>query len=192
MNDSLTSATCKSWLPWSGLFLLSAVLQWSGAYPYLRLDLPAHGAGWLFTSLTCHMVHLSFRHWLYNALAILIIAAYFARLFTWQNWLLTYCLSALCISIGLTWSPQGLHSYAGLSGVLHGFFVMGVLLLYPARPRLAVILGVLLLVKLLVDAWYGSLLFPDPGFAIARSAHIYGVIGGLLSRASDYARHRRR
>jgi len=187
MTHSLTSATCKTWLPWLALLLLTAALQGVHAYPALRLHLPAMDTSWLYTSLTCHLVHLSLRHWLYNTLALLVIAAYFARLYSWQSWLLTFCLCAFCISAGLLWFPQGLHSYAGLSGVLHGLYTMGVLLLYARQPRLAIVLSGLLLLKLVVDGVYGSLLFSDPGFVVARSAHLYGVLGGVLSRVCVYA-----
>jgi rhomboid family GlyGly-CTERM serine protease len=192
MTRFLTSATCKIWLPWSLLLLLTGVLQWTGGYPALRLALPATDNSWLYTGLTCHLVHLSSRHWLYNALALIVIAAYFARFYTWRQWLLTYCLSALCISAGLLWFPQGLHSYAGLSGVLHGLFAMGCLRLAASQPKLALGLGLLLLVKLLLETRFGSVLMPTPGFPVAHMAHVYGVIGGVLSWVCVYVVRQRR
>jgi rhomboid family GlyGly-CTERM serine protease len=181
MHAPLTRASFLSWLPWLLLLGVTSLLQLTGRYASLRLNIPTLDFSWVYTSLTCHLVHVTPRHYLYNALALLIIAWLFAREFTWPTWLLTFCLSALCISGGLLGFSHGLRSYAGLSGVLHGLFASGCLLLYSRQPRLAIVLGVLLLFKLLLDHFYGSLLLSMPGFTVVSSAHLYGVIGGVIS-----------
>jgi rhomboid family GlyGly-CTERM serine protease len=187
MNIFLNRARFSAWLPWCLLFALSTTFQISGVYPALRLDLAATDSHWLYTALTCHLVHITTRHWLYNSLALLIIAFIFHQQFNWQRCLLTYALSAVSISLGLLWFPHGLHSYAGLSGILHGYFAMGCLLLYSQQARLALGLGLLLLVKLIAEPFIGSVFIAHPEFAIANSAHAYGVIGGLLSWLVDSA-----
>ena len=187
MNTSLTRAQIQSWLPWLVLFCICAALQLAGGYPVLRLELPPANMARLYTVLTCHLVHLTTRHWLYDSVALLLIAGIFVHHYTWQTWLLTFCVSALSVSLGLLLFHRGLHSYAGLSGLLHGLFTMGCLLLYSQQPRLASVLGVLVLIKLLLEHFHGSLLMPSPGFTVASSAHAYGVIGGVLSWGSMLA-----
>ena len=181
MKTFLNRTTLSAWLPWCLLFAITAVLHVSGAYPSLRLDLAVTDSHWLYTSFTCHLVHITTHHWLYNSLALLVIAFIFRPQFNWLYFSLTYAIAAISISTGLLWFPHGLHSYAGLSGVLHGYFAMGCLLLYSQHARLATGLGLLLLLKLIVEFFIGSVFIAHPGFAIAHSAHVYGVLGGLLS-----------
>ena len=181
MNPLPTGMPRHSWLPWIILFGLCAILQWAGAYPQLRLDLPPSHGTWLYSVFTCHLVHLSLSHFLHNSLALLVLAWIFVYYYTWQNWLLTFFLSALSISVSLVLVHSGLRSYAGLSGVLHGFFTMGCLLLYPRQPRLAFVLLAMMSLKLLFEPYYGSLLMTTPGFTVASISHVYGVIGGLIS-----------
>lgn len=186
MSMALTRARYTAWLPWVLLLIVSSMLQVTGSYPGLRLNLSANDSTWWYTSFTCHLVHLTTRHWLYNSLALVVIGGIFVRQYTWPIWLLTYAISAISISLGLHWFPHDLHSYAGLSGLLHGLFVMGVLRLYPQQPRLASLLGLLVLLKLLMDATVGSVVLKAPGFTVASMAHVYGAIGGLLSWLSVY------
>ncbi|MBI1423939.1 MAG: rhombosortase [Gammaproteobacteria bacterium] len=180
MTTSLTRAQWHSWLPWLLVLCVISLLQLAGTYPHGRLNLPAADLHWVWTGLTCHLLHITFQHYLYNALGLVVIAALFVGVYTWQSCLLTYCLSALTISVGLIWFPAGLHNYAGLSGVLHGWFMMGCLLLLPQQPRLASVLFVLMLIKLVVENVNGGLL-SMPGFTVATRAHLYGVTGGSLS-----------
>jgi rhomboid family GlyGly-CTERM serine protease len=192
MNASLTSRYFQAWLPWLLLLGVCAVLQFVGGYSLLRLDLPpAHGS-WLYSLFTCHLVHLTPRHWLYDSLALLVIAWIFVDQYNWQAWLLTYCISSLTVSLGLLLFPAGLQSYAGLSGLLHGLFAMGCLLLYPQYPRLALVLGLLVLLKLVMEHFYGALLLSNPGFSVASMAHVYGLIGGLISGMIWYGLRGRR
>lgn len=181
MYTSLTRVLLPAWLPWLLLLGVCAVLQAIGGYPALRLDFPPTHGTWVYTVFSCHLVHLTTRHWLSDSLALLVIGWIFVDAYNWKNWLLTCCLSALSVSVGLLMFHPGLRSYAGLSGVLHGLFTMGCLLLMPRQPRLAVGLMLLLLLKLLLEPFYGSLFMPTPGFTVASLAHVYGMIGGLLS-----------
>jgi rhomboid family GlyGly-CTERM serine protease len=181
MYPFLTSIQFRAWLPWLLLLLTCSLLQIFGAYPALRLDLSLQDYAWLYTGLTCHLVHITDRHWLNNALATLILAYLFAPYYHWQNWLLTYFITAICISLGLLLYPTELHSYAGLSGMLHGLFVMGCLLLATRQPWLAILLGLLLVAKLLLQTLTGLSFTPHLQFTPALHAHVFGAVGGLLS-----------
>ena len=157
MKTFLNRTTLSAWLPWCLLFAITAVLHVSGAYPSLRLDLAVTDSHWLYTSFTCHLVHITTHHWLYNSLALLVIAFIFHPQFNWLYFSLTYAIAAISISTGLLW------------------------FLYSQHARLATGLGLLLLLKLIVEFFIGSVFIAHPGFAIAHSAHVYGVLGGLLS-----------
>lgn len=184
MHPYLNSRQVRPWLPWLLLFTVCAVLQVTHSYASLRLELRPPQWAWLYSVFTCHLVHLNSRHWLHNSLALLVIAVFFARQYRWHTWLISVVVSALCVSLGmLLFYPQW-HTYAGLSGLLHGLFAMGCLLLYRDQPRLAIGLGVLMLVKLTVEHWSGPLSQTLLDFPVAGSAHVYGVIGGMISWVS--------
>jgi len=158
-----------------------ALLRLVDAYPVLRLDLPASGFSWLYRCFTCHLVHITTGHWLADSLALVAIALLFYQEFGLRCWLMSYISSSLCITAGLLLFPQDLHSYAGLSGVLHGLYVTGALLLLRHRPRLALVLLALLAIKLLIEPALLSRGYFDPGFRVAGQAHLFGSLGGLLA-----------
>ena len=90
-------------------------------------------------------------------------------------------MSSLVIAVGLLLFPLGLHSYAGLSGVLHGLYVTGALLLFRHRPRLAMLLLVLVALKLVLEPALLARGYFDPGFRVAGQAHLFGCLGGFLA-----------
>ena len=192
MNDTLTRGSWQAWLPWLILLGGTALLQGLDAYLPLRLGFPPTLAQ-CYRLCTCHFVHLNFHHWLVDALALLVLAWLFVAVFDWKRWLLTLLIGGACVSLGLLlWHP-GLHSYAGLSGVLHAFYVTGSLLLWRRQPRLTSLLIGVLVLKLAIEPFTGSLLQGAAGFPVATLAHDYGAFGGLLSGLlwlSLYARRR--
>lgn len=177
---SLNSRPLAPWLPWLLLLGVTTLLHFGHGYPLLRLELRPVQWRWLYTVFTCHLVHLTTQHWLHNSLALLILAGIFARCYRWQVWWVGFVTSALTISLGMLWFQPQWHSYAGLSGVLHGLFAMGCLLLYRVQPRLAIALGILLLLKLSAEVVFGAFAASVLAFPVARAAHGYGVIGGVL------------
>ena len=186
MTPLLNSRQITPWLPWLLLLGICALLQVTNLYPSLRLELRPPQWSWVYSIFTNHFVHLNSHHWLLNSLALMILASVFAPYFSWRAWLLCLLVSAFCVSAGLLLWPSRWHSYAGLSGVLHGLYAMGCLLLYRQHPRLALGLAMLLLVKLGVEHWYGPLSETSLDFPAAGTAHVYGAIGGILSWSSCY------
>jgi len=170
-----------AWMPWLLLLLLSGSLQMLDAYPVLRLELPVSGLHWLYTGLSCHLVHISSGHLLADAFALSVIAILFHREYGLPCWLLTYAVSTLAVSTGVILFPQDLHSYAGLSGILHGLFVSGCLQLYPRRPRLALLLLALMVIKLVLEPGLIARGLVSPGFRVAYVAHYAGCLGGVFS-----------
>jgi len=169
------------WIPWTVLLLSCALLRLVDAYSALRLELPASDYRWLYQSFTCHLVHITTGHWLSDSIALLAVALLFYREFSLRCWLFSYISASLCISAGLLLFARDLHSYAGLSGVLHGLYVTGALLLFRSRPRLAVLLLFLLAIKLMLEPVLISRGYFAPGFRIAGQAHLSGSLGGILA-----------
>lgn len=191
MVDFPKRTEISSWTPWLLLLLLSALLQSFHVYPVLRLELHGPASHWAYQIFTCHLVHINNTHWLSDALALIVIAILFHRLMDFPCWLLSIVTSAIIISAGLLIFPHGLHSYAGLSGILHGLFVTGALLLYRHRSQLATLLLTLLAAKLLIEPALINLGYIQFGFPVTTSAHVYGSLGGILAWSGCWIRHHR-
>lgn len=186
---AMTRAAC--------IVLLLLVLQAVGDAPRLLLryerDALLHGELWrLFTA---HLVHLGWAHALLNAGGLLLCAwiapaRFGARRLMCDGLWLGGCVSLLL----LAFSPEVAH-YVGLSGVLYGLFVLG--LVPPAfrgdriaRLGLATVLG-----------WMAWQLVAGPASAEERQiggriiavAHLYGTVGAFVLLAVQGLRaHRQR
>lgn len=133
--------------------------------------------------LTAHFVHLNGLHLGLNVLALLVWPGLFGAAVPGRVWLLAFPLLALAISAGIWWRLPYITSYAGLSGVLHGAFVLGAcrLLAQAAERRFALLLLLLVLLKILAE-WQGG---DSPSGALIGGhvlveAHRYGAFAGVL------------
>lgn len=83
-----------------------------------------HGEWWRLFS--AHFVHLGWAHAALNALGVLLCCALASQLFNRHVWLKT---AGLALGVGalLWWCSPEVSAYVGLSGVLYGLFVLGLL-----------------------------------------------------------------
>lgn len=77
--------------------------------------------------LTCHFVHTGWNHLFLNLTAFLLVFSLFLHLYSPFGWLIgaTFCMIGISLSF-LFFCPT-LEWYMGLSGLLHGLFVMGII-----------------------------------------------------------------
>jgi rhomboid family GlyGly-CTERM serine protease len=163
----------------TGLNLL--VISFGGA-EYLQYQRHAIEQGQIWRLLTAHWVHLGATHFLLNLLGLLLL---------WQiigNWLsagekLAVLLgSSLVISIGLYLFYPHISWYRGLSGALHGLWLAGALLGLKRDRKLASLLLILLLIKLVWEQAFGptagSVMLT--GGPVVIQAHLLGALSGLL------------
>lgn len=97
-------------------------------------------------------------------------------------WLVGGLLS-LWISLGVFWLQPQLDYYAGLSGVLHGWYLWAALnaLFYPKERLFAAFLIAAIVLKLAIEVSHGALSNAQlVGAPIAIFAHQWGVFGGFL------------
>lgn len=159
----------------------------------LRYDRSSVFAGEPWRLITAHFVHLSWGHLLMNLAAMGLVwglAWHTLRLSTWLGISMT---SMLSVSLGLFMFNPELEWYVGLSGILHGFFLAGIVAnlaatsiyeLWTAREdhRLEIVLLLALCGKVAWEQIYGPL--PGSaefaGGAVIVDAHFYGLVGGLV------------
>lgn len=136
--------------------------------------------------VTGHFVHLSATHALLNLAALLLLYWLFQR--DWRagdQWLLLLSLPVT----GLLLAYSQLTWYVGLSGVLHGWFLLGALRLLSQQRGLAVLMLLGLLLKLYLEphnpltpaeeAWLGG--------PVAYIAHRIGSIAILICLTLQFA-----
>jgi len=180
-----------------GVVLLACLAITASGEPasaLLRYERDAVMSGEVWRLLTAHLTHLGWSHLGLNALGMALIAWLCGRLMSAAQWLFSGALSAVVIDTGfLTLNPE-LDWYVGLSGVLHGLIVTGLLAQRRARPTESHALLALIAAKLAWEQWAGAL--PGSvwtsGGPIVVDAHLYGAAGGLCAAALLHARRRRR
>lgn len=145
------------------------------------------GEAWRW--LTGHWVHLGYRHLLLNLAGLWLLAWLFETELDWRRWLSALFVLPVLISAGFWWGLPSLQGYAGLSGVLHGVFVMGIVLMMAARTeRRAGIFMLLLLVGKFGLEWTGSGTGQTAdwiGGPVLVEAHWLGAAGGLALGVLD-------
>jgi len=161
---------------------------------WLRYDREAILAGEWWRLVTAHLCHLGWSHLAMNLAGLALIWALFHRFFTTGGWLAVTLVSALAVGLGLLAFNPEIQWYVGLSGVLHGLFLAGLLASLFAGYRLEWLLFLLVVAKLAWEQRYGAL--PGSadlaGGAVVVDAHFYGALAGsataLLLRLPKSAR----
>lgn len=193
------SCRCGSVERWSlwRLFALIAIacialLLWPDAIAVLRWQRGALDEGQMWRSLSAHFAHLGPWHALANLAGMALVVELLGSAVRPVEALLLLLASALAIIAGLAMLEPMVAWYAGLSGVVHGwwagFAVLGWVRRQGWLPGAA--LGVLLLKLaywptglLMLQQFSGALLnsgMPD-ALPVVPQSHAYGAIGGAVA-----------
>jgi rhomboid family GlyGly-CTERM serine protease len=163
--------------------LLSALLQ--GAmlqlrYEHVLLDIQP------WRMVTAHWVHLGWRHYALNMLAFLFIPYLFPQ-FSIRSLIACLLLLSMFISLCFYWFMPYLVDYTGLSGVLHGMYVLAALqsLSYPKLRKFGLLVLGCIVVKLSWEQLFGSESAAFIQAPVIIQAHQFGVLGGMLFAAID-------
>lgn len=168
------------WLVLAGICIL---IQFAGLQQLLRFDrhaIVAQGEWWRL--ITAHLVHLNVSHLWLNVAGLALVAVFFHGYCRIREWLALLLFSMLVIGLSLLLLDKQLDYYVGLSGVLHGLFVMGAWRETRHYPVAGYTLLILVTAKL---AWEQSM-GPMPGSEsmtggkVAVNAHLYGAVSAAL------------
>jgi rhomboid family GlyGly-CTERM serine protease len=174
------------WLaPALGLSVLMGLLQ---ALPdesrqliiYSRPDITA---GQIWRLLTGNFVHLGWGHLLLNVAGLLAMAVLFAQDRPAGQWGVDLLVCSIATSLGLYFFNPEIFWCVGLSGALHGLFVIGAMVWLSDGISLGkwLLLGVSL--KLLWEQIIGEMPFSGGivGGTVVTDAHLWGALSGLIS-----------
>jgi rhomboid family GlyGly-CTERM serine protease len=179
------------------LLMAVTVLSFMGdsARDLLRYERLAIGSGEWWRLLTCHLVHLDWRHAAMNMAGLVLLWGLFAGEYSRGGWLAIATLSALSISLALWRRNPDITSYVGLSGVLHALMVAGSIARSVKRHWDGAILLGFTLVKLYYEQHHGAMPLSSSLLhsVVIVDAHLYGAIAGavfgsLLLAAGRYTR----
>ncbi|MBM4196448.1 MAG: rhombosortase [Gammaproteobacteria bacterium] len=146
----------------------------------LRYDREAILAGEMYRLVTGHFVHLGWQHYALNMAGLVLGTWLFGPDRHPLEWTLAGILLALACGSGLlAFSPDVLWC-VGLSGVLHGFMILGFGGWALAGDRLALALLVIVIVKMTWEQLGGAMPWEAAlsGGRVVTDAHVWGAAGG--------------
>lgn len=166
----------------TAVLALVVMLLGDTALAWARYDRNGILAGQLWRLGSAHLAHLTWSHLWMNLAALGLAHALFARLLSAPRWLLVNLVSAVGVSLGLLIFDPWLHWYVGLSGVLHGVFMAGIIASLRSGYRIEWVLLILLTAKLIYEQLYGPMAGTAElaGGPVIVQAHLYGAISGAL------------
>ena len=173
-------------LPWlAGFALLIAVLGLSAQYvnDWLVYDDARIADGEWWRLLSCHLVHLNHWHMLLNLGGFLLCCYFFVDIYTRRLFFAWLLLSAPVVGV-LFHVVDGLEGrYAGLSGLLHGWLVIGLLAGWRTHPWLHSLVLALITGRIIWEQLPGY----DVDYmahvidgSVYVNAHLYGALVGAV------------
>ena len=148
----------------------------------LRFDREAIADGQWWRLISGNLAHLGWSHTALNLAGLALIWALLWHSFSAKAWGIITLISGLAVTLGLYYLNPALHWYVGLSGLLHGLFVAGVIGSLRRGDRRDLILLIAIAAKLAWEQYSG----PMPGTAemaggpVIVDSHLYGAIGGTI------------
>ncbi|KAF0808909.1 hypothetical protein A167_02254 [Alcanivorax sp. S71-1-4] len=168
--------------------VLLAVLGLAHAWinPLLEYQRATLLDGQLWRLYSAHFVHLNHWHMLMNLGGFLLCAWFFTDVY--DRWLLAAWLlvSPLLVSLLMLYVDQASGPYVGLSGILHGWLVMALLLGFRTHPWLHALVLALVAGRLIWEQLPGydvDYLRDWIDGRVYVNAHLYGALSGVLLAA---------
>lgn len=148
----------------------------------LRFDREAILAGQGWRLLTASFVHLGWYHAMLNILGLIVFVLLCPQAQPPLVWLRRMLLLSLGTGLGLLAFVPELHRYVGMSGVLHGLFLLGLVPQVRARDWIATGCLVYLFGKLGYEMWSGAPVSDEAaiGGRVIVESHLFGTLAALL------------
>lgn len=150
--------------------------------PQLAYNRDAVLAGQWWRLISCHFVYLNVNHFLLDGGGFLLITYIFRDLLTARLLWLWLAMSAPLCGLALLLDPT-LTGYVGLSGILHGWLVIALLLGCRQMPLLHATALLVVAAKLIYEqsSFYDTnYLHNLIGAPVYPAAHLYGALIGLV------------
>ncbi len=163
------------------LLIFGTELLGEAGRQWLSFDRGGLAQGQWWRLLTGNFVHLGWYHWFLNALGVVVLVLLCPEVLPWPVWLRRLLWLSLGMTLGLyLWVPR-LYNYVGLSGVIHGLFVLGLMPQVWRRDPIALGCLVFLVGKIGYE-WFAGAPVSDEaaiGGRVAVESHFFGVVAAL-------------
>lgn len=183
----ITNADYRSravWLPPLALMALLLLLGLGGdaVRDALRYDAPAIAAGQWWRLLTGNLVHLGPWHLFLNEVGLLVLVLLCPEPLSWAVWARRLLLLGLGMSLGLYFFVPGTRWYVGMSGVIHGLFLLGLGRQIVQRDLIASACLAYLVGKIAWEMFSGVPVSDEEaiGGRVLVESHLYGSLSALL------------
>ena len=185
-------------LPWftfglSGL-LIGLFLLGESAFQLLVWDRQAMLGADLWRLVTGHLVHTDLAHLTWNIGAYLILGGVLESLYrvSARQQILLFLLAAATVNAAVWGLRPDLALYAGLSGVLNGYFILLFVYLWRIHhQKVTLLAGAGLLAKNGYEVLAGASVLNTSAWASVPEAHIAGALAGLaFCLTALWQRHR--
>ena len=181
---------------WLILFIFCVLVQLLNLTEGLRFDRQHISQGDIWLLISGNLAHLNWNHLFLNMAALLMVSVFFSSYLSMLVWVMLSLWCALLVGLGLYYFNPEVFWYVGLSGVLHGFFLVGAWYEYKRYKVSGLVLLVLIVGKLIWEKAMGALPGSESvaGGHVIVDAHLYGAIAGalFLIAAESFSRSRKR
>lgn len=163
------------------IFIVSLALQFFDTAEWSKLIPQKINEGHIWRLLSAHFIHINWQHFFMNMAGVALCLAVFRDDVKASHWIYSSLFLSLFSSVFLYLSYAPMQSYVGFSDVLHGWIVIGMLAMLPKETKLASMMLVLFIAKVLYENLYQP---PSSellgGSRVATESHLYGAIGGFI------------
>ncbi|MBR0458776.1 MAG: rhomboid family intramembrane serine protease [Victivallales bacterium] len=177
MNDN-SFTVIRKWLFLTAIVLVAGIFT---AFPtfgeHFLLHMDAMPWSLVWQCFTCHLVHWTPEHYIYDAICFVAFAGTLSRRTLYRTLLVAAPVVAVVVFL---WCPE-LRTYGGLSGVNCALFAQFTLQLDRKKAFLGKLFLVGILCKIVLEIVTDRTFFATTGFVPVHAAHLAGVAAGLLS-----------
>jgi rhomboid family GlyGly-CTERM serine protease len=187
-DDSLPAPFSRQvWLAPLLLMLLLLATECGGEplRGLLRYDRVAIESGQWWRLLTGNFVHLGWYHWMLNEIGIAVLVLLCPQPLSIGVLARRITLIGLAMSGCLYFFVPNLHSYVGMSGVIHGLFVLGLLPQVLRRDLISLGCMLFLIGKLSYELFAGAPVSDEAaiGGSVVTESHFWGAVAAFVYAA---------
>ncbi|CAK0742821.1 Rhomboid domain-containing protein [Gammaproteobacteria bacterium] len=168
-------------LPAFVVAISSSAIQLFDLNILLRYERNTILSGALWRIFTGQLAHLGWPHLVLNLATLILIMVIYNGTFSALAWWRITLVCMVGTGVGLLVFNPKVTWYVGLSGLLHGWFAAGAIVIFLSGALEGAWLLALLAIKLVWEQWQGSLssFLIDANGIIIVAAHLHGALSGL-------------
>ncbi len=183
-----TKAPKSNWLMANGFLIFTLILMTLMMVVSEKLsidlrydrELLENGQWWRL--ITGHLQHLGWEHYMLNAVALVFVWLVVGDSHTLLQWITSFLLLTILISLSFRLYYPDIHWYVGMSGVIHGFLVSGLIaVIIRLRELFPAIILLAVAIKVTWEHLHGgsSYMAEVIGGNVVTESHLIGAVVGI-------------